>query len=273
MEMKCRGCGATFDPQEEYCPYCGRENVRRRRQKAILARWQARYERERQQVLEASAGEIRIRKLTRFMWIMAGITALMFVISLSAYLAIDRLRLGSGPDPEYLQELKEQERWAAMQHYLYDADQGETRQEQYWLLAYLSEDVEELRFYRSEYLGLDKEQYRLALLDDASLDVYERDYMKNHFSFLVDRLLWSCSGILRLREEYTGDTWMAEMYGPLTGEGDRMLGEYEAEARASLKLLFGMDAEAAARLAEEYEPYGETEERYLEQVKEGWLRE
>ena len=58
--MKCKGCGATYDPQLEYCPYCGTENVRLKRQKEAIARRTARYERRKSQVLEQSAEDIRL---------------------------------------------------------------------------------------------------------------------------------------------------------------------------------------------------------------------
>ncbi len=270
--MKCKGCGAVYDPQLEHCPYCGRVNARRRGQKAVLTRKQAGYEQEKERVLEASATEIRLRKLTRLIWILGGLTVLALLASLGISLALDQIGSWEKADPNYLRTLQERGRWEAMQNYLYDTDR-ETTQKEYWQLAYLAGTGEDLRAHRADYLGLDRNEYRLALSGDRSISSGDREYMESHFSFLVERLLADCADILQLREEYTGESWMAERYGPLTEEGDALLEELETEARVTLSLLFELSEEEIAGMADGYEADGEAAQEYFRRVKEAWLDE
>ena len=270
--MKCKGCGAVYDPRLERCPYCGRANMRRRGQKAALTRKQAGYEREKERVLEASATEIRLRKLTRLVWILSGLAVFVLIASFGVYLAMDRIGSWKKADGEYLQTLRENERWEALQNYLYDTDR-DTTQEEYWQLAHLARAGEDLRYHRADYLGLDREAYRLALSGDGSVSKSDREYMESHFSFLLERLLADCADILQMREEYTGDGWMAESYGPLTEEGVCLLRELEEEARVTLALLFGLSEEEIAGMADGYEKDGEAAREYFRRVKEAWLYE
>lgn len=67
--MKCKGCGATYDSQLEYCPYCGLENTRLKKERAKIQKRQDDYEKRKKQVLEENADEMSLRKLNRLMWI------------------------------------------------------------------------------------------------------------------------------------------------------------------------------------------------------------
>ncbi len=270
--MKCRGCGAVYDPQMENCPYCGRVNTRRRWQKAVLTKKQAGYEQEKEQVLKSSATEIRLRKLTRLVWILAGLTIFTFLVSFGIFMALGQIDSWQKAEPEYLQTLQENERWAALQNYLYDTDM-ETTQKEYWQLAHLAGKGEDLRFHRADYLGLDREEYRLALSGDRSVSKSDREYMESHFSFLLERLFADCADILQMRKQYTGESWMAELYGPLTEAGDELLQEMEAEARVTLKLLFGLSEEEIDAMAERYEEDSEETQAHFQRIKEAWLDE
>lgn len=270
--MKCKGCGAPFDPQLESCPYCGRENTDRLRRKKILTKRQADYEQEKRQLLEASATEIRLRKLTRLVWIMAGLTVLMILVSFGIYMAFENMSSHKSADMDYLQMLREKERWGAMQSYLYDTDIGGTQQE-YWQLALFGQKAERLREGRNAFFSLNREEYRLAFLGDSSINAQEREYMDSHFVYTVKRVLSGCAEILRLREEYTGEGWMAERYGPLSEAGEELLSELEAEARVTLAVVFGMTQEEIIWVTEEYDEDDEDANPYIERIREDWLNE
>lgn len=272
--MKCKGCGATYDPQMEYCPYCGAENVKLRRQREALARKQLRYEERREEILSESAGQMRLRKVSRLMWITLAISGLSFLILLGMVILQDTMDTGRKGNEAYLQMLKEEKRWSALEGYLYEADVDDERYDEYWQLAYVTEDLEDLREYRDEYLRLDREEYLSAFRKDPSVSSTDAEYCESHFEFLVGRILWDCQQILLLRREYTdADSWKAEIYGPLTPDAEACLVEAETEARATLWLIFGMnEKETEELLACSY--LDDAEKRpYIDRVKEEWLHE
>lgn len=272
--MKCKGCGATYDSKLEHCPYCGLENTRLKKQRETLERKQSYYERKKQQILAASAGEMRLHKVNRLMWIMAGLAVFSLLLLILFFVIQEKVELYTNkPDPAYLEQLKEAGHWEAMRNYLYDTDAETHQYEDYWQLAALTEDAGDLRRYRDEYLHLDRAEYLAAFSGDPSMEAYDREYYENHFSFLVVRILDSCRQILKRREEYTGDSWNAQLYGPMTAEGDALLTELEKEARATLETIFHMEEEEIAALLELFYLDTNQEKQYTAQIREEWLHE
>ena len=273
--MKCKSCGAIYDSQMELCPYCGAENSRQKQRREALERRQARYEAAREQILQESASQVRLRKVNRLMWIMAGLLGFMMILLIAYYSLEDKIWYeNSRTEVARLEEFCGQERWEALLNYLYETD-TESSEEYYayWQLGIFAEDGVDLRYYRDEYLTLDQETYRAAFMKHDSVSASDAEWMTEHYAFLVQRMLQDCIDILTMREEYNGDSWRAEIYGPMTAEADALLAEFEAEAHATLKVVFGMsDQEIQALLEIDY-LYGEEADWYVERIKEGWLHE
>ncbi len=273
--MKCKGCGATYDPQMEYCPYCGTENSKQKRRREALAHRQARYHAVKEQVLEESAAEIRLRKVNRLMWIMAGLLGFMMIVLVVYFSLEDKIWYDNGQvEAARLEEFRRQEHWGAMLDYLYEND-TESSEEYYayWQLGTFAEDGVDLRYYRDEYLSLDREQYQAVFLGHDSVKATDREWMMDHYDFLVRRILQDCMDILALREEYTGDSWRAEIYGPMTEEANGLLAEFEAEAHATLTTVFSMSEQEIEELCQIEYLYTEEAAEYVERIKEGWLNE
>lgn len=270
--MKCKGCGATYDSQLEYCPYCGLENTRLKKERAKIQKRQDDYEKRKKQVLEENADEMSLRKLNRLMWIMLGLLGVVFVAMIGFFLVQEKLDSHFNQAEErVLEEMKEAGHWEALRNYLYQSDAEYTDYQEYWQLVKFSEDSEDLRRYRDEYLTLDRETYRTAFTG-GEMDSYDRDYCFHHFEFLIDRILWDCSDILNMRAKYTGDSWDSELYGPITEDADARLRECEAEARVTLKMLFGMEDEDIAQLLE-VRLYDDAVKAYADVIRERWLNE
>ena len=273
--MKCKSCGAIYDSQIEYCPYCGAENRKQKRRREALARRQARYNAAMAQVLEESASEIRLRKVNRVMWILAGLLGFMMILLIAYYSLEDKIWYEDGQvEAARLEEFRQQEHWGALLDYLYEND-TESSEEYYayWQLGTFAEDGVDLRCYRDEYMTLDKEAYRAAFLGQDAVKASDREWMVDHYDFLVARILQDCIDILAMRQEYTGDSWRAGIYGPMTAEADALLAEFEAEAHATLTVIFGMDEEVIQELRKIDYLYGEDAVRYVQRIKEGWLNE
>lgn len=273
--MKCKSCGAIYDSQMEYCPYCGTENSKQKKRREVLARRQARYDAMKAQVLETSASEIRLRKVNRVMWILAGLLGFMMILLIGYYALEDVIWHDAGKvETAQLEEFRQQKRWGAMIDYLYEND-TESSEEYYayWQLGAFAEDGVDLRYYRDEYLALDREAYRAAFLGQDTIKASDREWMVDHYDFLVERILQDCIDILAMRQEYTGDSWRAGIYGPMTTEADVLLAEFEAEAHATLRVVFEMEEEEIQELREIEYLYGEDADRYIERIKEGWLNE
>ena len=273
--MKCKGCGATFDPQMEYCPYCGTENSKQKRRREALERRQARYHATKEQVLENSLEEIRLRKVNRLMWIMAGLLGFMMIVLVAYFSLEDKIWYEEGHVEETrLEEFRQQQHWGAMLDYLYEND-TDTSEEyyDYWQLAIFAEAGVALRYYRDEYMTLERDEYRAAFLGHNAIKATDREWMIQHYDFLVERILQDCIDILGLREEYTGDSWRAEIYGPITKEADSLLTEFEAEAHATLSTVFSMSDQEIEELCQIDYLYGEEAERYIKRIKEDWLNE
>lgn len=273
--MKCKSCGAAFDPQMEYCPYCGTENSKQKRRREALERRQARYHVVKEQVLESSAAEVRLRKVNRLMWIMAGLLGFMMILLVAYYSLEDRIWYDEGQvETARLEEFRRQEHWGALLEYLYENDTESSEEYyRYWQLGIFAEDGVDLRYYRDEYLTLNREEYRAAFMGHSSVKATDREWMIDHYDFLVERMLQDCIDILTMREEYTGDSWQAEIYGPMTEEADGVLAEFEAEAHATLTVIFDMNEDEVQELCQIDYLYGEDADRYVERIKEGWLNE
>jgi len=266
--VKCKGCGANYDPQSEYCPYCGRENDRLKKRREALERRQRSYEEKRRRVLEESADEIRLRKTNRLMWIMVGLAVLSFVLTIAFLVIIDISDKGGHAEKSVLEEYADKGRYTALFHYLSDTDMEDRAYPEYWQLEEFGWDVEDLRKYRDEYLHLDREKYREALFGGASMEDYDREYYADHFQFLIERILSDCCEILKKRGEYTGDSWRAEIYGPITPMAEKQLTEFEEEARATLWLLFGIGETELEELLEISYIDEEDAAPYVERQKE-----
>ncbi len=273
--MKCKSCGAVYDSQIEYCPYCGAENSKQKRRREALERRQARYHATKSQILEESGPEIRLRKVNRLMWIMAGLLGFMMILLILYYGLEDKIWYDSGQvEMARLEEFHREQRWGAMLDYLYENDTESSEEYyNYWQLATFAEDGVDLRHYRDEYLTLDRDAYRAVFLGYDAVDASDREWMTDHYDFLVERILQDCIDILAMRQEYTGDSWRAEIYGPMTEEGDALLAEFEAEAHATLAVVFDMSEAEIQALCEMEYLYGEDADRYVERIKEGWLNE
>ena len=273
--MKCNSCGATYDSQMAYCPYCGAENTKEKRRRDALAKRQARYDATKAQVLSDSASEIRLRKINRLMWIMAGLLGFVMILLIAYYSLEDKIWYDEGQVEEArLEQFRQQEQWGAMGNYLYENDtESSEKYYEYWQLATFAEDGVDLRSYRDEYLSLDKAQYRAAFMGDSSISASDREWMMNHYDFLVERILQDCIDTLLMRGEYTGDSWRAGIYGPMTAEADALLTEFEAEAMATLTVVFGLYPDEIEELLEIEYLYGEEAEVYVEKIREGWLNE
>ncbi len=272
--MKCKGCGASYDPQLLACPYCGLENEKRQKQLARERQKQEQFEKKKNQVLEESASDIRLQKVKRLMWIMAGLAGFSFMLLM--LLSIFQGKVDewlNQPDMAYLEELREEGRYEAMQRYLYDTYAEREEYNTYWQMAMFAEDGEDLRYYRSDYLSFDKEQYRAAFMGSSQLKDYEREYCISHYSMVVERMLTDCVDILYLRREYTGDSWQAEMYGPMTAECDALLAEYELEARVTLEMILGLAPEEIEDILSDDYLDSAKADHYVERIREGWLYE
>ncbi len=271
--MKCKGCGATYDPQLEYCPYCGTENVRLKRQKEAIARRTARYEKRRSQVLEQSAEDIRLGKARRLMWIAAGLLALSIVVSVGIGVMLEMADEPGrgGVSTEELEQLVEQERWQALEQSLYEADRQDESFDEFYQIEIFSRDMEYLQEYRNEYLHLDREEYEAAFRGDASMDSYDREYCESHFAFLVEQILSSCQDILTVRQEYE-EGYQIDAYGEITERAGALLTAFEKEADATLRVLFGFDDGQIEELLSLSYLDEEQRQAYVEQIKEGWLK-
>ncbi len=272
--MKCKGCGATYDPQLEYCPYCGTENVRLKRQKEAIARRTARYERRKSQVLEQSAEDIRLGKARRLMWISAGLFALSFVVSVGMGVALEMSNQpGQGElDTAYMEQLVEKERWRALEQSLYEVDMEDVSFDEFRQIEEFSQDVEYLQEYRSEYLNLDRTEYEAAFRGDTSMDASDREYCESHFAFLVEQILTCCQDILTERADYE-DSYLFDVYGGMSERAEQLLTGFEEEAEATLRVLFGFDDGQIEELVGQSYLDEEQRQAYVEQIKEGWLGE
>ncbi len=271
--MKCKGCGATYDPSLPACPYCGRVNERLARRQASLNRRQRSYEEQKAGILKASAGQRRDRLLNRVMWIVAALAVLVCAVTfvITAFLS----STGTGKDTAaYLETLAENGRYEAMERYLYEIVADRDEYGLYWQMATFSSDAEDLRAYREEYLALDQDRYAAAFRGDESVSESERDSCEKEFSYLVKRILEDCYGLLVQRAQYTDPSvWRAGIYGELTEETEALLSEYESEARATLKLLFEMDDGEIQDLAERDSLDDAFEDAFVERMRENFLNE
>ena len=271
--MKCKGCGATYDPQLEYCPYCGTENTRLKRQKEAIARRTARYEKRRSQVLERSAEDIKLGKARRLMWISAGLLLLSIVISVGIGVTLEMADApgNGGVSVSYLEQLVESERWQALEQSLYQTEIEDESFDEFRQIEFFSQNVEYLQQYRNEYLHLDREEYEAAFRGDASMDSYDREYCENHFAFLAEQILDSCQDILTARRDYE-EGYQIDAYGEITERASALLTEFEKEADATLRVLFGFDDEQIEELISLSYLDEEQRQAYVEQIKEGWLK-
>lgn len=278
-KIQCKSCRSFYEENLRHCPICGEINPAFAKESAYEeTETHGENRRNNRGNTEKTASEEnlkeRVCRATRWMKIALAVTAATIVIGVGLEIYSDSHTTLAGVHTGWEEILVQQGRYEALQSYLYDidADAEDEDYKEYWSLATIGDALMELRESRTEYLTIDREQYRLALRRDPSMSESDIDYCNDHFDSLIEWILQESYWILQLKKDYAPGQWRYSYYGVLSERGERLLEEAELEAVETLKLVFDMSEDEIEDLKAKDYLYQVELDEYIQKQREEWSR-